>query len=474
MTDIGSVMGNLKQGLLLLTGAFLLTGCTQLAPKPLQPTQTATDFSARSLRDQGLHDFLSQNAPGVVQSLPQTVWSPDALIVAALYFHPDLEVARAHWEATRAAVMTAAQRPNPGLSLAPLYNASSSGSSPWTVPVNVALPIETAGKRDARIQQAEQLLQEEGWKIRETAWRIRQRVQNRMLEVQSVKETIKLLEEQLIVQDELVKRLRAWLDTGAISPFEWVQTRSTAQALRLSLLQAKRQRLEVHARLAGAIGIPLSALNQAKLRYTSLDREVGPVLLSEARQAALKQRADIIGMLARYQAAEAALRIQIARQYPNISIGPGYEFDQGENKWGLGFALELPLLNRNQGPIAEAEAYRTEVATEFRALQARIIGEVEQRFSAYQAQQDIISAAAELLTLSIKQEQRIRLRKSAGDLSVLDELRARTETLNAERKVLDARVQRMQTFYDLENVLQSPAELPMSVSRQTSNTSMSH
>lgn len=445
-----------------MTAAILLTSCTQFVPKPLQPAQTAADFRARSLNDQGLQAFISDNTPGIFKDRRVTEWRPETLILAAFYYHPDLSVARARWATSRAAVMTAAQRPNPGFSISPQYNTSSSGISPWTIPVNLELPIETFGKRRARIRRAEQLSKSDALKITTAAWKVRQRVQNSLLQLQATEESAQILEAQLNVHDELIKRLQARLDAGAISPFEWVQTRTATQSLRLSLLQLKRQQREARTRLASAVGIPTSALDTIKFQYPRLDLEAAPLSLPVVQQAALTQRADILGLLARYQAAEAALRTQIARQYPNINFGPGYEFDQDDNKWGLGLSIQLPFFNQNLGPITEARAQRSAVAAEFRALQARIIGEVEQRFSAYQAQLEIASAADDLLKLSKKQEQRIRSRKEAGDLSRLDELRARVETLTAQRKALDARIEKMQTFYDLENVVQSPAVLPTS------------
>ena len=65
------------------------------------------------------------------------------------------------------------------------------------------------------------------------------------------------------------------------------------------------------------------------------------------------------------------LRLEIARQYPDLHLNPGYEFDQADSKWALGLSIELPLLNQNQGPIAEAEARRLESAARFESLQAR-------------------------------------------------------------------------------------------------------
>ena len=59
-------------------------------------------------------------------------------------------------------------------------------------------------------------------------------------------------------------------------------------------------------------------------------------------------------MLAEYQASQSALQLEIARQYPDVQLGPGYEFDQGDNKWMLGLGVTLPVFNQNQGAIAAA------------------------------------------------------------------------------------------------------------------------
>ena len=42
---------------------------------------------------------------------------------------------------------------------------------------------------------------------------------------------------------------------------------------------------------------------------------------------------------------------------PDVHLNPGYQFDQGDNKWSIGLTFDLPILNQNQGPIAEAKAH---------------------------------------------------------------------------------------------------------------------
>src|SRR5207248_2800150 len=123
---------------------------------------------------------------------------------------------------------------------------------------------------------------------------------------------------------------------------------------------------------------------------------------AEARQQPLLGRPDILATLADYAATESLLQLEIARQYPDLHLSPGYQFDQGEHKWSLGLWAELPVLNQNQGPIAEAKARREETAARFTVLQAKVIAEIDRALAAR-------TAALEQLT------NQVLLTKLAGD-----------------------------------------------------------
>ena len=106
---------------------------------------------------------------------------------------------------------------------------------------------------------------------------------------------------------------------------------------------------------------------------------------AEVRRNALVARADVLAALSDYAAAESALQLEIARQYPDIHFGPTYQFDQGDNMWSLALSAELPLVNRNQGPIAEAKAHRAEAAARLNALQAKVLAEIDGAVESFHA-----------------------------------------------------------------------------------------
>src|SRR5438105_1112945 len=103
--------------ILLLCTAFLLSGCVTFHNKPLLPDKTAAAFESRTLTDSGLKTYLETNLRHSLPDWPFHQWDLDELTLAAFYYHPDLDVARAQWAAARGGEKTAAERPNPTLNL---------------------------------------------------------------------------------------------------------------------------------------------------------------------------------------------------------------------------------------------------------------------------------------------------------------------------------------------------------------------
>nr|QQZ49430.1 hypothetical protein JKL49_20890 [Phenylobacterium glaciei] len=72
-----------------------------------------------------------------------------------------------------------------------------------------------------------------------------------------------------------------------------------------------------------------------------------------------------------YDLAESALRTEVARQYPEVRIGPGYTYDHGVQKIPFNLTLVLPPLDLNRAAIAQAEARRTEAGARWRPCRPR-------------------------------------------------------------------------------------------------------
>jgi outer membrane protein TolC len=437
-----------------------LAGCAHYQPKPLSPAQSAAELEGRSLSNIALKQYLEKNLNREFSEWPPASWDFDALTLVAFYYHPDLAVARAQWHVAEAGVKTAGGRPNPTLSVTPGYNSTSHTPTPWLPSVNFDLPIETAGKRAHRIESAEQLTSSARLHVAVVAWQVRSALIASLLDYSASQQREDALQQQRSFQEQIVKLLEQQVEAGAISASDAVLPRILLQKIRLELSDAQRQRVENRARVAEALGVPLAALNGVKLpaNRSNLSVPSTDLISVDARRTALQSRSDILGSLADYAAAEAALQTEIAKQYPDVHLNPGYQYDQGENKWSVGLTFELPVLNQNQGPIAEAQARREEAAAKFNALQAKVLADIERAVEIFQVSEKNSDALKTLADVQLKQRDSVEAQFKVGAVDRLDLLNSQFEWVSAQLVQLDGRSKLDQAAAQLENAVQRPFE----------------
>ncbi len=431
--------------------------CIRYAPKPVTAARTLGDFEARRLDAPDLAAFLKK---GGFPAWPPAAWDLKALTLAAFYYHPDLDVARAQWSAAEAGRITAGERPNPTLGLLMGYNVTSPVSeiTPWIPESALEIPVETAGKRGYRITQARHLSEAARLNILSTAWEIRSRLRQAFLDSFSAGETEKLLVAQQAIHEENVRILEAQLAVGEAAPSDVTQARLALAESRLAALDAVTQAAQARIRLAGALGVPVQALAGIVLSYDGLLEPILDLPSLEIRRRALLSRPDILAALSEYASADAAYRLELSKQYPDLNLGPNFQLDQTDAKWTLGLSFVLPLLSRNRGPIAEADARRTESAARFLALQTSVIGEVDSAAAACRSTGEKVNAASDMLQNLRRREAAARARYEAGDISKLEWLGVRLELAAGGLSRLEALVKTQQAVGELENALQSPLD----------------
>jgi cobalt-zinc-cadmium efflux system outer membrane protein len=440
---------------LILTG--FVAGCAHYKAKPLVPTQTAAHFELRTFADAGLRAFIETNAPDAAKEWPPKTWDLSALTLAAFYYHPALELALTQWKVTQAGIKTAGGRPNPSVTAGPGYNFNApQGVNPWLPFVTFDLPVETAGKRGHRIEQAEHLSESARLNIATAVWQVRANLRASLLDFVAAQQREALLQEQLSIQEETLTLLEQRLQAGAIAGFELTTARVALEKTRLNFANARRQRVEARAHAAASIGVSVSALDGVELSFDLRSRPPSDLTSAEVRREALQSRSDILSALAEYAASESALQLEIAKQYPDVHFNPGYQLDTGENKWQLGITVELPVLNQNQGPVAEAEARRAEAAARFNVLQANVIAEIESAVEGFKVSEENVSALESLEKAETNQRESIAAQVKAGAADQLDLLNARLE-FNATALVrLDNEIKLQQAIGALENAMQRP------------------
>jgi cobalt-zinc-cadmium efflux system outer membrane protein len=438
----------------------LCVGCARYTyhAAPISPPALAQSLYSRSLDDLELRSWMKQSADFQPTSWPLEAWDLNSLTLAAYYFNPDLDVARANVASADAAIRTAAMKPNPFVSVGPGYE--SDPTSPFIMGFNFDLPIETAGKRGYRIANATHLSQASRLQLAETGWAVRSRVRSTFVDYLLAVEAATQLRRQVSLQTQYADLIERRFHAGEIALPEVTTARIDLTNLRQAVRAAEGQVNTTHATLAAAIGIPDSALAEKSLKWPGIGAPPVPNALSSqsVREAAVLNRLDVRRALEQYEAAQSNLQLEVARQYPDINLGPGYSYQQGIHSIALNLSSILPLRNHNEGPIAEAETQRKAAAAQFLSVQSTVIAESDKALAQYAAAYATFQEASRSVA-QLEEQQRAaeRLLKS-GEAEQFTEIAAEVQTAAAERARLDALRQTQLSIGLLEDALQRPLD----------------
>ncbi len=453
---------------LAILGALVM-GCAEVSPEPLSAAASAGDLESRTLDDPRLRAFVHAVLAGEAEPAAGISWDLTRLTLAAIYYHPELDIARARLALSRARMITAGQHPNPTLNFAAIGNTAAAagaivpGALPLTIGPVINVIIETFGKREARIGQASQLTEAARWDLATAGWQVRAAVRGALLDLWAARQRMALTHQRLDLEEQLVRFLERRREVGEASAFDASRERITRTQIAVDLRGFERAEAAAEARLATSVGLPVSALAGTALSFDAFEH-VRPlsdgVAGGELRRRALTGRTDIEAALAEYEAAQSGLQLAVAGQYPNVTLGPGYNYDIGVNKFSLSPALDLPVFNQNQGQIAEALASRQQAAAKFTALQAGIVGAIDAALAAYGAATRELATADALLAGAQRRASQVAASFRAGQVDRPTFVSAELETAVIRLARFDAAVARLQAIGALEDALQSPLYEP--------------
>lgn len=450
-------MPSTKRVRLLVLAPILLAGCAtrRYHAIPIVPSETAAKLEARNLVDPGLQAYVEKNLSYPVTQWPPKTWDLQTLSLAALYFNPAIESAQARLAEADAATVTAGARPNPTVGIAPGI------PTPYLLNLDLAMPIETAGKRGHRIQSARSLDQAAQFDLADSAWKVRSGVRAALLNYLLASRNLNLLGLEEELRSEQVRLLERRLAVGEIPRPDVDLARIELSKTHLAISTVEGQVSETKAALAASIGLPVAMIQGIEVSWTALDSPPSAESLTppQVQRDAVLNRLDVRRALSQYAAAEADLQLEISKQYPDLQIGPGYTYEEGHSFFTVGFSTTLPVFNRNQGPIAEAEARRKEAAAAFLTKQAQVIGESEQALALYTAAlKELAEADRSLQTLQNAQLQTMQQAVRLGEEDRLALNGVQIQSSVVARSRFDALARAQSALGALEDAVQRPLD----------------
>jgi outer membrane protein TolC len=442
--------------------AFVFFGCATYRPEPLEPETVAQQFNIRSLSNPGLCEYLKVNLGTQLSSCPPEKWEIGSLTLVGFYYSPDLAVADARVREADAAIIAARAVPNPTVHLGPQYReAISPNFPPWGIgSFSLDLPIETAGKRGYRIAEAERLADAARLAAGETAWTVRSHIRTALLQLllDTRGRELAAQEEETLSQVAILFTQR--VKSGAASQPELSLALSSLQGAKLKSAQASAGLSEDRNVLSAALGLPVHALDGAGFMWPTLDSPSNQQSLSPKviQSLALLNRIVLRRELALYAAADEALKLEIAKQYPDVNIAGGYTWEGGENIFELGPSAVLPVFNQNQGPIAEAKARRKEVAAQFLAMQAGIIEQSQATLVHYRGALIALEAARSAADFQSKRLDQAKRALAVGEIDAVTLAQTQLQDLAAQQSALGSLTNAQTALGALEDSIQRPLD----------------
>jgi CRISPR system Cascade subunit CasA len=437
----------------------LVTACVHYQAAPLNPQLAADQFASRTLLEPQVRDQVARLLPQAAATWPPPAWDRAQLLAAALAQSPQLAVARARVSAALSHEITAAQVPEPDLVLESEY--ARHDSHPWLygVGLNWLLPGGERRRLDiemARLDTADARLQ-----LLDEAWGLRRALASALSDWESARRQLQLIDRVAEAQDRLLAVDSRRVEAGEDPPGDLITARQARLQIEQERAQLQHAAQNSQAAAARALGLPPQALDGVAFSWPEWGEPppVDDTRRRAARENALLSRADLRLAIGEYAQAETKLQQAVARQYPQLTLSPGYYWDHGIAKFPFDVGFTLPM-NRNRGEIAEARAGRDLAGLHMLAVQADIYGDIAAAERAEQIARAGTDTAQRQWQAAQLQEQRAALGLRVGAVGLQERLGAEINAVRAELALLQMRTELQNSRNDLENALRTPLSGP--------------
>ena len=434
--------GSLSAALLALGFSAGLAGCVAYAPAPPHPEQFPAVLDARTLE---------AKPAGVA-------WRGADLLAAALAHNPQIAEARAKYLTALTAVKAAKAPPGPSLTLTAEY---ATEQPRWGYTAASNIPLDYGARRSTRITTAELQALQAFYDYGEAVWSVRTDLERARVDEDAAREEIVLAQAAVALRTERASRLEARVAAGQDARAISITAQADVVAANRRLAAARGRVEAAVADLAKALGVSPAVARTLPLAPIE---ETQPALtdLSTWRRDAAISRRDVLRAVADYDIAEQALKLQVAIQYPAVSIGPTYFYDHGVQKYPFDVGLALPPWDLNRNAIRQADATRTAAGRSLELAQANALAAVDTASAAFVTAWDDLKRNREHdVPLAGQTAAAATRAMKAGEADKVDALAAQAAAVDAGLALNDARRAAVLASADLEDALRrsfDPAE----------------
>jgi len=295
---------------------------------------------------------------------------------------------RANLSVADTQMLTARLRPNPVASfgadhldlLGTGFDDVNNGGPP-EVAFRVDLPIERGAKRERRIDLASASKALAEAQFADAVRTLRADVTLACIDVLAARATRTLVADNLRAFEDLARVNRARVAAGSLAPVESTRSEVARLQFRSTAVRADLDLATALARVRTLIGRsatdPIDLADDLRVADTA----AGIPDVAAVQQLALATRPDLRSLQLGQARSVADLRLQEALGRIDYTVGAEYRRQQGiagrSNSLGFFVSAPIPVLNRNQGEIARADAEHDQLSRQTAAVRAQILSDVD-------------------------------------------------------------------------------------------------
>lgn len=275
-----------------------------------------------------------------------------------LAFNPELNRARLQLAKSRDVEKQSGWWEDPSVSF-DLKRVLNTGTQPWAYTPSAGLTIPVTGLPGLAEEVAAHYAEADYWTLVQAEFDFRSALAELWIDYAVVEKKRVITEAYLAKVSEEKARLKKLFEAGEISAGEMQKESDRLNGAILEKRALDSAATELRSRIVQKLGLAPGVALELKLSAELPESVPAPVVSPTPEQ--LAELPKLRAALASYAASETALKTEIRRQYPELSLGTGYEIDGNdsfEDSLTLGIGFNLPLWNRNRAGIAAAKGDR--------------------------------------------------------------------------------------------------------------------
>ncbi len=286
---------------------------------------------------------------------------------------PALSVARREVEATEGQVLQGSLRPNPEF----VFQADDASRPSRSSTAQLDMPIETANKREARVEAAERGRDVAQTDLADRGQRLRAAVSAAFFDVLAAQELLRAAQDSLNLARRATDVASRRVTAGKVSPVEETKARVAEAGARVALAQAESGLRNARTRLSSLWGNPMPQFTLAEGSVDSLpDLPDGIAVEQRLQRAPALLRAE-----RELQRRKALVGVEQSRTVPDFTVSVGMkrrEDTVGRDQLLVGVSVPLQVFNRNQGNLLEALRREDKARDELQAVRTSVAADAWQ------------------------------------------------------------------------------------------------